>query len=168
MALVQATLANQLENLTPTGVEATAINALATAWDTYFQGASVTGVPITAGVTATAKTAMMGALAGMSVPNAGAAKIQAGITAYWATLVPLFATLWVIPPNVVTALTPPPTLAGIAAALTSVFASNTSSQATLAQAAANVAAALHTSGGLGAIAVVQPPLPAAPVPTPVL
>ncbi len=167
MALVQATLASGLVNLAPTDVEATAAQNFADAWETYFMGASVAGVPV--GALSGAKSAMVGALTGMSAPAAAAASFQAGVIAFWGVIAASAASLWVMPPNTVPSATPPPTLSAISAALTAVFASNSADPTkTIAQAAASIAAVLHTNGGLGGIAVVQPPLPAGPVPTPIL
>jgi len=154
-------------SMAPTPAEATAIANLSDAWATYFAGASVMGAPV--GSLAAAKSAMQGALVGMSVANAGPAKIQAGITAFWGVIVASGPTLWVIPPNTITLVAPPPTLGAIAAALTGVFASNAADPTkTLAQATNAIATVLHTNGGLGGIATVQPPPVAPPVPTPIL
>jgi len=167
MALVQATLASGLANMAPTSTEATAIQNFADAWDSYFQGASVAGTPANGGALAAAKSAMIGAMTGLSVT--GAVAIQAGITAYWGGVATAFAAIWVIPPNVVVAAIPPPGLSGIAAALTPVFVANSADPTkTIAQATAAIAAVLHTAGGLGGIATVQPPPIAPPVPTPIL
>jgi len=153
--------------MAPTSVKATAIQNFADAWDTYFQGASVAGVPANAGALGAAKSAMIGAMTGLSLT--GAVAMQAGITAYWGGVATAFAAIWVMPPNVVSAATPPPTLGTLASLLTPVFASNSADPTkTIAQATAAIAAVLHASGGLGGIAVVQPPLPAPPVPTPIL
>jgi hypothetical protein len=167
MALVQSTLANGLAGLTPVSVEATAASNFANAWATYFAGASVTGVPV--GNISSAKSAFQSALSGFSVANAGPAKIQAAVIAFWGVIAPSGATLWIISPNTVTLVTPPPTMSGIAAALTSVFSANAADPTkTLAQATSAIAAVLHANGGLGAIATVQPPPVSSPIPTPIL
>src|SRR6478752_6427094 len=148
MALVSSVLASGLLAMVPTPVEATAITNFTNAWATYFAGVSVTGVPV-------------GSLA--------AAKTQAGITAFWGVIVTSGPTLWVLTPSVITVVTPPPTLGGIAAALTAVFASNAADPTkTLAQATNAIAIVLHNNGGLGGIATVQPPPVAPSVPTPIL
>jgi len=165
MALLAATLGTQLANMTPQDTEAAAISNLATAFDTYFQGATVAGIPVTPGSTAGAKAAMSGALVGISAPGAGAAKIQAGIIAYWGAVVPAAVTIWVTVPPIISA-TPPPGLAGIAAAITPVFASNQAGDLPLATAANNVANAIHPTQ-LGGIAVIGPPPPGG-TPTPIL
>jgi hypothetical protein len=165
MALVQATLASGLASMAPVNTEAEAIANFCDAWESYFTGASVAGVPI--GAFGAAKTAMQGAMTGLSVT--GAAAMQSGITAFWGVIAASASTLWVMPPNTVPSATPPPTLGGISAALAPVFASNAADPTkTIAQATSAIAAVLHTNGGVGGIAVVQPPLPAPPVPTPIL
>jgi hypothetical protein len=167
MALVQSVLANGLANMNPTSSEASAIQNFADAWDTYFQGASVAGVPANAGQLAAAKSAMMGAMTGLSVT--GAVAMQTGITAYWGAVAAAAVTIWVMPPNTVPAAIPPPTLGGLSALLLPVFASNSADPTkTKAQATAAIAAVLHASGGLGGIATLQPPPPAGPVPTTIL
>ncbi len=153
--------------MTPTSSEATAIQNFSNAWETYFLGASVSGVPTVPAALAAAKSAMIGAMTGLSV--AGAAAIQSGVTAYWGGVASAFAAIWIIPPSVVVAAIPPPGLGGIAASLAPVFASNSADPTkTIAQATAAIAAVLHASGGLGGIATVQPPPVAPPVPTPIL
>lgn len=169
MALVSSVLASGLLSMTPTVSEATAIANFANAWTSYFQGASVAGTPATAGTLNGAKSALQSALVGMSATGAGPAKIQAGIIAFWNTVVASATSIWIIPPNTITLVTAPPTLGGLAAALTSVFASNAADPTkTLAQATNAIASVLHSNGGLGGIATVQPPPVAPPVPTPIL
>lgn len=164
MALNKTALGNALADLEPTDVEATAASRLATAWDSYFRDASVSGVPIS-GPTTAARAAMLAALSGLSTTGLGPNKIQAGIIAYWGVIGPASATLWVLAPTVVTALLPPPTLSGIAAALLPVFVTAAQDELSLEEAAQKVADVLHTTGGLGATVTLVPPLPAAPVPS---
>jgi hypothetical protein len=161
MALVQATLATELEAMVHTDTEAAAISNFATAFDNYFQGASVLGTPVT-GSTAAAKAAMIGAMTGLS--TTGAAAITAGITAYWGVITPAVATIWVLVPPLVSA-TPPPTLAAITAALTATFTANKDASLSLSASAAAVAANIHTNQ-LGGIAI-QSTLPS-PTPQPIL
>jgi hypothetical protein len=169
MALSQSSLASGLTSLVPTVVEATAAAALANAWNTYFSVASVTGIPIAPAILASATSAFQSALTGMSVPGAGAAKIQAAVTAFWGSIVGAAAAAWIIAPSVVTLVTPPTTTSGIAAALAPVFAASSADPTkTIVQAASDIAAVLHTNGGVGGIATVQPPPIAPPVPTPIL
>lgn len=166
MALVQSTLADELANLTPVETEAQAILSFVAAWDTYFAGASVNGVPAAGGSYAAGLTAMQGALTGMSLT--GAVSIGAGVTAFWGAIAPLGATMFIVPPGVIVPpLVPPPTLGAISGLLTTVFAANTASSADAATAWANVAAVLHANGGIGGIASYLV-APAPPVPTPIL
>lgn len=171
MPLVPAQLASGLEGLGPAEQESAAISALVSAWKGYFKGASVLGSPIETAALNAAMSAFQGGLTGMSQPGAGAAKIASAVTLFWAALVNAAPTAWKVPPGAVTLLTPPPTLGALAGAIQSAF-SSTAAQAeppaTLAQAANKLATAMHTSGGVGAFATVQPPPPAPPVPTPVL
>ncbi len=166
MALVQSTLASGLEAMEPIDSEATAIQRFADAFDDYFAGASVTGIPVTPGTTAAAKAAMIGALAGLNTDAATA--IQNGITAYWGTVAPSATTIWagtvgpIIPPAV-----PPAGISGIAAALTGVFSANTSGGLALAAAAAAVAGAIHPTQ-LGGIVNLGPPPPGGTPGVPIL
>ena len=128
------------------------------------------GIAVNAGSLASARTAMEVALVGMSATGAAAAKIQAGITAFWGVVAASAATIWTMVPPVPppTGATPPAGLSGIAAALTSVFATNTSSEADLDTAATNVANAIHPTQ-LGGIALIPPPPPVTnPGPQPIL
>lgn len=173
MALAQATLQSEIENLVPTDVEADAIQAFVDAWDSYFSGASVSGVTITAGSYSAGLTALQAGLSGWSVSGAAAAKIQTAIAAFWTAISTLGPTMWTLPPPAVvlpTPITPPPGVTGISASLTSVWATLAAdSGATLADAAQQMAAVLHPNGGLGAICQVQTiPSPPTIVPTPIL
>lgn len=155
--------------MAPTSSEPTAVQNFADAWESYFGGASVAGIPATGGSLSGAKSAMIGAMAGLSAPGGGAAAIQSGITAFWGVVAGAAATIWTVPPNTTVSATPPPTLGSIAAGLAPVFASNSADPTkTIAQATAAIAAVLHTSGGLGGICILQPPGPVPPVPTPIL
>lgn len=165
MPLVSSTLASGLQALTPTSVEATAIAAFSDAWASYFQAASVQGTPPVGGMLnaglAAAQEAMKSAMVGMSAPNAGSTKIQAGIQAFWDVVAAQAAVIWLPAPNVVTPpAVAPPTLSSIASALESVFSSNTSGNLSLAQAAQNIADVLHTNGGMGGTVTITTPAPA--------
>lgn len=170
MPLLAATLANGLANMTPVPVEPAAIVNFASAWDSYFSGASVNGVPINRAAYQGALSAMKGALVGMSGPNACASKFQSAVAAFWSALGPLGPSLWVLAPAVITPpLSAPPGIGGIGAALQSVFKSNAANpKATAASCAQAIASVLHSAGGLGGIAIVQPPPTAPPIPTPIL
>lgn len=163
MALSSSTLASGLEALAPTDSEATAIDRIATAWDDYFQAATVQDEPIGAS-TASAKSAMASAMSGLSAANAAASKIQDGIGAYWTALIPLAPSLWVLPPNVTSLQSAPTTISGIASALQAVFDANRSAGNSLETSAAAVASSLHSNGGLGGLVTLTPPPPASPIP----
>lgn len=155
-------LKTELENLTPTGDEALARSRFAAAWTTYFYDASVAGAPCAEGTLASAQAAMETALAGMSVTGAGAAKLQAGVVAFWDDVAPRGATVW---SGTIAPWTPPTTLTGISAALQAAFSANQGASLSLSEAADAIANVLHNSGGLGGLAT----LPGAPpVATPIL
>lgn len=155
MALVQATLASQLANLSPTDNEASAITTITNAYITFMSTAGAGPIPIIPlGLQSTPKLAMMGALTGLSSDGQGAQKLQDGITAFWAAMIPLAATLF---PTAIL-IVPPPTLSTIASLLTPIFIANTQGSLDLVSCANNVATILYTSsiGGLATI-VVPPP-----------
>jgi len=150
-ALLAAELDTQVQNA---ATEPPARAALALAWANYFYNATSNGVPVTPGSLAGAQAAMAAALTGMSVSGAGAAAIQAGITAFWTAIVGT-------PPAIfaaATVITPPPTLGGIAAALPPVFAANTMPGVTKTQALNAIAIVLHANGGIGSIATFPGPV----------
>lgn len=168
MALVSSVLASGLAALVPAQTEAEAVTRIVDAWDAYFAGASVNGIPAVSGSYAAGLTAMQGALSGISVANAGAQKLQDGILAFWNAIVGLAPSIWITAPVVlVPPAIAPPGISGIAAALTPVFASNTSSNADLVTATNSIATVLHTNGGLGGLVNGSVP-PASPVPIPIL
>lgn len=152
MAMSAATLSTQLQALTPTLLEATAITRLVTAWKTYF-AASLAGA-VAYVPNAAHDSAMASALVGMSAPGAGAAKIQAGIVAWWGSVV---ATGPATYPSA-TAVVAPVLITGIAALLTPVFASNTAGALSLVASCNAVATVLHTNN-LGGIATLPPAVP---------
>lgn len=155
MAMSASTLATQLQNLTPTSVEATANQRFADAWAIYFAASAANGVPYS--TNAAHKSAMISAMAGSSAPNAGATKIQAGIVAWWASVLSTFAVTY----SGAIALVVPPLTTGIAALLTPVLASNTAGSLSLSAACTQVANVLHTNN-LGGTATF-PPAVVAPI-----
>ncbi len=157
MGLVRGNLTAGLINMEPVSTETEAIDTFAAAFSTYFGDASVSGVNVNPGSLAPAETAMKSALVGLSVPSASATIIQAGITAFWSTIVGSAAVVWTVVPAIVSA-TPPALLSGIAAGLTSVFASNLASQLELDLAAQNVATVIHNAQ-TGGTALLGPPPP---------
>lgn len=186
MPLTAATLADGLKALTPTDNEGDAIAAFSAAWAAYFYESAVLGisplppdpgdpeaeppVPPTPGALDNAIAALEGALVGMSADGAGAAKLQAGVVAFWGVVATAAATIWTMVPPVPppTAATPPAGITGIAAALVPVFASNTSGSVDLDTSATNIANVIHPLN-LGGIAVIPPPPPPTnPGPQPIL
>jgi hypothetical protein len=164
MALVQATLAAGLANMSPVDNEPEAIDNLVAAWGDYFAGAAVLGIPTTPGSLEGALSAMRSALTGLS-SGEGSTIIQGAIVAFWGIIATSAATIWAtVPPP--TAATPPPGLGGIGAALAGAFSANVAAEASLVQAANTVAAALHPTQ-LGGIAALPTP-PAGPGPQPIL
>jgi hypothetical protein len=160
MVMLSTTLASGLENMIPTDQETVVLNRFSSAWETYFYGASVAGIPVNPNSLAAATTALKAAMVGISVQNAGAIKIQTGIVAFWGIIATAAPTVWTTVPPCTGAI-PPTTLTTIAASLTSVFAANTSSKLELSAACAAIATAIH-SKNLGGICTI--PIPGAPTP----
>jgi hypothetical protein len=154
MPLVAATLATQLENMTPVSTEAEAITNFANAWLEYFKTAATVGVPCTEGSLNSALATMKSTLVGWNAPNSAAQKIGAAITAFWGVVVGAAPTIW--PAPMIISATPPPGLGGIASALEAVFAANLSARLELRPAVTAVANAIHPLQ-LGAIAIFPPP-----------
>jgi hypothetical protein len=156
-------LKDELAALELVNDEPTAITNLANAWHTYFLDAGP-GVPALPGTLEPAKTAMIGALAGLKVPGAGAVALQAGITAYWGIVASSAASIWTLAPPIVAAI-PPPTLAGLSVLLAATFVANIvppplpKPDAVLA-----IATVLHTTAGLGGMVALTPPPPGITVP----
>ena len=156
MPLLPATLASGLEGMEPADNEQVAINNFVAAWDDYFSGASVSGVPTTPGTLAAALEGMRAGLVGMSNSGVGANIIQAAITTFWTTVAASASTVWVVVPAIITA-TPPPGLGGIGAALTSAFSGNQGGKLELAASAVVVANAIHLTQVGGVTAQGPPP-----------
>jgi hypothetical protein len=132
--------------------ESEGIDAFAEAWKTYFTDASSNGIPVLAAALTPAKSAMTAAMTGYK--TAGATAIQAGIVAWWGSLV-------AVPASAFTAailLVPPPAISGIGAALVSVFAANVSGGLGKDAARTAIAAALHGNnlGGMATFPGVPP------------
>jgi hypothetical protein len=151
MTLDAGVLATELENLTPVLDESSAITAFANAWHTYFEGATVAGIPANPGSLDPAKVAMIGGLTGLS--TTGAVAMKTGITAYWGAIALSPAAIWPVVPQPLVSVIPPPALVTLDALLIAVFASNTASNADLATAAQNIADVLHPNAGLTGIAI---------------
>lgn len=159
MAMLSTTLANGLKLMTPTTDENVAINRFASAWENYFYGAAVGGIAATPGTLSAATTALKAAMIGLK--TLGATAIQSGIVAFWGVVATAAPSIWItVPPC--TGATPPPTLATIASALTTVFASNKAAQLNLDAAATAIATSLHTKN-LGGICVIPTPGVSTPI-----
>ena len=154
MALVSNTLASELESMVAVDTEAEGINNFSAAFENYFYDSTCGGVTATPGTLTAASTALKAAMVGVN--SAGAAKIAAGIVAFWAVVGASAPTIWVILPPLVSA-TPPPGLGGLSAAIAAAGAANIAAEASLEQSAATMATAIHTImlGGLG-VATIPP------------
>jgi len=162
MPLVAATMGGILGGLSPTDSASAPASTMADAFDAYFAGAQAGPTAVAPGSTSGAKSAMLGAMGDLSLDSAAGGLIAAGITAYWGVVAGAAATIFVVavPPAIVAV--PPPGLGGLQAAIDGVFASNTSGEKALADAANALADAIHglQSGGL-----VNFPPPTIPIPT---
>lgn len=165
MALVPSAMAAGLSALAPTMSEGAVIEAISSAWRTYFALSAIGAAPAVAAAFEPGIAAMKGALIGISAPSPGiaAVKIQAGVLAFWGAIVTLPTTIWITAPIVlIPPIVPPVGISGIAAALNGIFANNMN---TLPSAANSIAGVLHSSGGLGALVPGSvPPAPPAPLP----
>jgi len=155
MAMLAATLATGLAGMTPTDSEAAAIDALTAAWESYFSTAAAgpvpyTAVPVPPETIAPELIAFKSALTGMSADGAGAQKIQDAMTAFWSGMIPAAAFA------ASTAITAPTDLSAVVAALAADFISNKDENKTLPEAAAIIAATMHTNNA-GGIATFPPP-----------
>lgn len=157
MTLTASTLQSALLSLPNTAEEATACSGIAEAFKDYFAEAQANGAPVAAAALSAPQEAMATALSGMGGAGQGAVKFAAAISTFWASLVP--ATAW---PGA-TAVTPPPGLSGLAAALSAVFASNVSGKKSKADSLEAVANAIHGCMATGGIAVFAPPIGPLPI-----
>ena len=156
MALSQAKLELVFQG-PPTVVESEVIDVLASRFLDFFLDSTVSGAAAVPGPLAPAEAAFRAAAVGLSVAGQSASKVQAAISAFWTAALAAAPTVWVTIPVILPASgTPPPTLGGVTAALTSVFATNLSSEADLATASANAAAAVMPTQ-LGATVTLSPP-----------
>jgi hypothetical protein len=158
MAMLQATLASQLQNMTPTDQEATAITNLVNAYGTFASTAAAGAAVIPAANVNSGKAAMQAALTGMSQSGQAATKIGAAVQAFWvAAIVPPW-------PPAVSGVAPPN--AGLAGLLATTFTNNTDGDLTLAQAANAVATDMYNQAIIGGLMNIPPP--PAGTPTPIL
>jgi hypothetical protein len=163
MALLQNTLATELQRLVPVNTAAQGISNFAIAWENYFRMATVAGIPVTEGSLTTALDALESSMAGL-ISNVALA-IQSGIQSFWAGVASSCALIWPTTPLLIL-VTPPPLLGMIATSLTPVFANNINSDLSLENSTAAIAAVLHPLQ-LGGIAVIGPPPPSG-TPVPIL
>lgn len=144
MAMQQSTLADQLANLVPAATEAAAITRLADAYATFATDAVAGAISITAAGIALGKAAMLLALVGVSSPGAGATVLASAVQAFWTAVAGGLTTSF----SGATAIVPPPN-AGLQALLTTTFATNTASQASLSAATNAVATVMHNQAIIG-------------------
>lgn len=142
--MASATLANQLLNLDPVATELQARQTLTDAYGVYASAAVAGAVAITVAGINLGKAAMLAALVGMNASGAGAAKLVAGVQAFWTAVAGGLATSFAG----ATAITPPPH-AGLLALLTSSFATNTSGAASKASATSLIASNFHAQAIIG-------------------
>jgi len=155
MPLTHTTLANELKIMVPVATETEGIANWSTAWENYFNESTVLGISVTPNSLVGAITSMKAAMVGInSAPN-GCAILQAGIVAFWNTVIASAPTIWVTTPLIMIAM-PPPNLTTIATTLEPIFAANISNNLDIESATAAVAEALH-SLQLGGIATMTPP-----------
>ncbi len=157
MTMVAATLSTELQNMTPSTTEASAITALTDAYGVFAADATALTPILIAGVNL-GKAAMAPALVDMSVPGAGAAKMVAGIVAFWVAVAGGLTTSFAG----ATAIFPPAN-AGLQAALDAIFLTNTAGNLSLADAMTNVANAMHSQAIIGGTVTT-----AGPVVTPII
>jgi hypothetical protein len=171
MAINPAALA--LAFVPPKPDAASALAAFKAAWEASFVGAMVATAGIPPGGLSVPLAAMDAGLLALYVPTGTAASAAAALTAsasaFWTALLPLIPTVFTLPPPAPLVLvpggTPPPGLAGMTAALTSVFQSNVLLKDPISAAAA-ITGAL-TAGLVGGFALGSI-LPAPPAPIPIL
>lgn len=137
--------------------EPAACQAWANAYGTYAADATANGVPLSGAAITLAKAAMQSALVGMSAPSAFAVKLQAGVVAFWASVVSGLAASF----TGAIAIVPPTGITVIAVNAPAVFAANTAPGVTKTQALTNIGNPLHLltiSGGTATFppAIVSP------------
>lgn len=152
MALSSEKLADELSSLELYDNEADAISAWVLAFRNYFSDAVCNGVSVVPASLVPSSSAMQGAMAGLSSSGLGAAKIQAGIVAFWGALVPAIA----FPTS--TLIVPPPTLSAIAAALNAVFLANVAGKLGQAESIEAIVVVIHANN-LGGTATFPIPTP---------
>lgn len=137
MAMAQATLAAELQNLTPVITEAEAIANWVDAYGAFAAEAEA-ATPILEDGIDLGKDAMATAMVGMSADGQASTKIEAGIQAFWGAVATGLTSSFAG----ATAITPPPH-AGLKGALDSTFLANTSGAVSLEDATDAIATVLH-------------------------
>lgn len=132
-------LANGLVEIGFKNTEPEAIEGWIRAWVAYFSTASAGVVVVASALRGPPATAMRGALTGMSTPGAGARAIQNAIVHFWSTLSGAPSSFF---PGAI-AVTPPPTLSGIASAISAIMSGNTRGNVPAPTAYSALAAAIH-------------------------
>lgn len=149
MALSSATLSTQLQGISGATLAA-AKAAWSAAWATYFAGAvagSGPGVAFTnnSATIAAARAAMEAAMGALATSGQADDAVQAGVVAWWDYLVANPGACFAGASSV----TKPSNLTSIAAALPSIFSTNTSTAASSSVACDAVAASIHGNNAGG-------------------
>lgn len=156
MTMAEATLAGELRALTPTTNEADAITALVDAYGTYAADAAAGAATVPSTNIEAGKAAMASVLVGMSIDNAGIAKIPASVIAFWAAAV---VPPW--PPAVSGVAPPNATLAGL---LAKTFEDNRVESRSFEDATGAVAEDMHSQAIVGGLMNIPPPPTGTPTP----
>lgn len=133
------------------------VDIFSSAWTSYFEGGALNGIPQNPKVLEGAKSAMKGAMTGIIQADKGAIAIQAGLVAFWGTIVASAVTIWTTSPNTISVVVPPTTLSGLAKILKDTFDSNTSKKLLKNDALKNIADTLHKNAGIGSSVTLTAP-----------
>ena len=156
MALSQSKLAAMF-NSPPVATEAEAIEALASGFTDFFADSAVSGSPAVLASLAGAEASFRAAAVGLSSSGQSASRIQAAISAFWATAMASAPTIWVTVPVILPGTgVVPAGLTGIAAALSASFAANMAANSDASTAADAIAAAIFPFQ-IGATVTLSPP-----------
>ena len=158
MALSETTLANELLNLSPTTSESDVIKALANAISAHAAEAEAITTILQSGVDL-GSDAMKLAMVGISNPIDGvaAAKLGAGVRAYWAAVALGLATSFELATAIV-----PPLFVGLESALQAVFDANIANKRDLSSATSEIAQVIHAATKIGG-QVATPPSTVTPI-----
>ena len=141
--LSQSVLAAELAAIEPSLDVIDSANAWADAYMTYARDAMAL-TPIISGAVTLARVPMLAGFLGMSAPNAAAGVIAAGITAFWTSIISA-------PPAAFSGavvIVPPPLLT-LSADLATAFADIQDAQKSVEDAAADIAAVIHSQTIMG-------------------